>query len=250
MDLKKIGNFIANKRKEKELTQDELGKLLNVDRKTISKWENGVYAPDISVLSSLAKTLGITINELLFGECTPDSKGDEISISTINYYNKKYKKRLLMMVGVGLLIIIVSFLIMYISKVKNEYKMATLLSKNDDYYTTGTVIYNSYNVLVYIENIYCDYCGTTDEIKVKDVSVALYLNEDYIETIIPNIDGYVLISKALENIHLSYEGKRNGREPINISLSLYYVDKDNKEHFIIIPLYLYWASNKRLNALN
>jgi hypothetical protein len=40
MDLKKIGNFIAKCRKEKNLTQEQLGDILGMNRKTISKWEN------------------------------------------------------------------------------------------------------------------------------------------------------------------------------------------------------------------
>lgn len=43
MDTKKIGKFIAEKRKEKGYTQEELGNILGVSNKTISRWENGNY---------------------------------------------------------------------------------------------------------------------------------------------------------------------------------------------------------------
>ena len=42
MDQKKIGKFIAELRTEKDLTQTELGEMLGVSYKAVSKWENGV----------------------------------------------------------------------------------------------------------------------------------------------------------------------------------------------------------------
>ena len=62
-----IGEFIKEIRLEKNLKQRELGKLVGVDDKTVSKWERGVYLPDITLLSPLSKALGVTVDELL--EC-------------------------------------------------------------------------------------------------------------------------------------------------------------------------------------
>ena len=50
MNLGKVGKFIAEKRKEKGYTQEKMGEMLGVNGKTISKWERGVNAPDISLL--------------------------------------------------------------------------------------------------------------------------------------------------------------------------------------------------------
>lgn len=47
MDLEKIGNFIAEQRTIKKLTQNELARRLNVTNKAVSKWENGRSLPDI-----------------------------------------------------------------------------------------------------------------------------------------------------------------------------------------------------------
>ena len=68
MDIIKIGKFIAEKRKEKKLTQEGLAEKLNVTSKTISRWENGNYMPDISLLKPLSEELGITLNDLISGE--------------------------------------------------------------------------------------------------------------------------------------------------------------------------------------
>lgn len=67
MDTRAIGRFVAELRKEKKLTQEELGKKLGVTNKTISRWENGNYMPDISLLIPLSRELNISVNELLLG---------------------------------------------------------------------------------------------------------------------------------------------------------------------------------------
>lgn len=68
MDQKKIGKFIAALRKEKGLTQEQLGEKLGVTNKTISRWENGNYMPDVEMLILLSKEFGVSINELISGE--------------------------------------------------------------------------------------------------------------------------------------------------------------------------------------
>ena len=68
MDQIKIGKFIAALRKEKGLTQERLGEKLGVTNKTISRWENGNYMPDVEMLSLLSKEFGVSINELVSGE--------------------------------------------------------------------------------------------------------------------------------------------------------------------------------------
>ena len=67
MNQEKIGKFIAYKRKEKNMTQKELAIKIGVTDKAVSKWERGIGCPDISYLDDLAKTLDISIVELLKG---------------------------------------------------------------------------------------------------------------------------------------------------------------------------------------
>ena len=68
MDSRKIGKLIASKRKEKSMTQKELGLKINVSDKTISKWESGLGLPDISSIESLANVLDLNVNEILTGD--------------------------------------------------------------------------------------------------------------------------------------------------------------------------------------
>ena len=68
MDQRSIGLFIAETRKEKNLTQKELANQIGVSDKTISKWECGRSIPDIAFMDSLCNALDITMNELLSGK--------------------------------------------------------------------------------------------------------------------------------------------------------------------------------------
>lgn len=69
-----IGSFIAQKRREINMTQEQLGEKLGVSNKSVSKWENGKCLPDYSVIEPLCKALGISVSELLDGEV--NEKGD------------------------------------------------------------------------------------------------------------------------------------------------------------------------------
>ena len=74
MDQVKIGKLIAMLRKEKGLTQGELGEIVGVSDGAVSKWERGTTCPDISIIHLLSKTLGITSDELLSGELSKETK--------------------------------------------------------------------------------------------------------------------------------------------------------------------------------
>jgi len=63
-----IGKRIAQLRKEKNLTQEDLAQMMEVSAQAVSKWENDLTCPDISSLPKLAKILGVTVDELLSGK--------------------------------------------------------------------------------------------------------------------------------------------------------------------------------------
>ncbi len=68
MNQEKIGSFIAELRKEKSITQEELAETLGVNVKSVSRWENGRNLPDHSILKELCSLFGISINELYEGQ--------------------------------------------------------------------------------------------------------------------------------------------------------------------------------------
>ena len=68
MDAQKLGAFIASCRKEKNMTQADLAKKLQVTDKAVSRWERGIGFPDINTLESLADALDISVLELMKSE--------------------------------------------------------------------------------------------------------------------------------------------------------------------------------------
>lgn len=87
MDQIKIGKFIANRRKEQNLTQMQLAGLLGITDRAISKWERGKSLPDASIMLDLCKILDITVNDLLSGE-----------IVVMDNYEKQLEEKLIELV--------------------------------------------------------------------------------------------------------------------------------------------------------
>ena len=68
MDQIKIGKFIQERRKSKNITQSELANKLNITDRAVSKWERGLCLPDAGIMPELCEILGISINDLFSGE--------------------------------------------------------------------------------------------------------------------------------------------------------------------------------------
>jgi len=87
MDQIKIGKFIADRRKQVNLTQMQLAEMLNITDRAVSKWETGKSLPDSSIMLELCSILKITVNDLLSGE-----------VITMDNYNKEMENKLIEMV--------------------------------------------------------------------------------------------------------------------------------------------------------
>lgn len=87
MDQKKIGAFIANRRKHHGFTQSQLAEILGITDKAISKWETGRSMPDLSLFNPLCETLQITLNELMLGEIISEEnirqKSDQVLLDIL-----------------------------------------------------------------------------------------------------------------------------------------------------------------------
>ena len=68
IDSDRIGKFILELRKSKNLSQGQLGEILGIDRVSISKWERGVCLPSPEMLLKLSDMFNVTVNEILYGE--------------------------------------------------------------------------------------------------------------------------------------------------------------------------------------
>ena len=94
MDQKRIGDFIATLRKEKGITQQELGDHLGVTNKTNSRWETGKYMPDIAVIPELCKFFDISINEFIYGQrIAEDTFRNQADINILDILTRDKKLR-------------------------------------------------------------------------------------------------------------------------------------------------------------
>ena len=95
MDQLKIGRFIAECRKQKNLTQMQLAQKLNITDKAVSKWERGIAMPDSSIMLELCDILGISVNELLSGEKinmeNSNQKNEQLLLDMAKELEKKNK---------------------------------------------------------------------------------------------------------------------------------------------------------------
>ena len=187
MDSLKIGKHIAECRKEKGMTQSQLAEKLGVTNKTVSRWENGNYMPDLSLLVPLSSVLEISLDELLSGEASETiserlEKSEEALTKTIDYSTKKIKatKRV---VALSLVLAVIACIAAVILLISNNNKNKLLRADGPIEYVdvdyalikNNTVMMNGYS---YLEN------GDPD----ADASV-VWLNADYR---LPLMTGYVV----------------------------------------------------------
>ena len=93
MNQEKIGKFIQEKRKEKNLTQSDIAEKLGVSNRAVSKWENGINMPDLSLFKPLCEILDISINELMSAEDIDEERyRDELEENMVKLANINKKK--------------------------------------------------------------------------------------------------------------------------------------------------------------
>ncbi len=95
MDLQKIGTFLKELRKEKELTQEQLAESLNVSRRTVSRWETGSNLPDLDLLVEMADLYQVDLRELLDGERKSERMNEELkeTVMQVAEYSSAEKQR-------------------------------------------------------------------------------------------------------------------------------------------------------------
>lgn len=210
MNQERMGKFIQEKRKEKNMTQQDLAEKLGVSNRTISKWETGRCLPDYSLINDLCKELDITINELFQGKDI-----DEESY-TIEVKRKKLKAYL-NAVKRYLILIIVAYLF-YRLYVFGFYGLLTKYPIDDDENSfpkhgnisninvENKVMYNKefdHNIRIFIPE---EYVLTTDKAK------SALVKEDcdlYTKELVgyDDFDSYILICNDYENSIYNIEEK-------------------------------------------
>ncbi len=94
MDMKKIGIFIKQLRKEKGLTQEQLAEVLGIAGRTVSRWETASNMPDLSMIIQIAEFFDVEVKEILNGEKNGEKMNQELkeTLEKVADYNKAEKE--------------------------------------------------------------------------------------------------------------------------------------------------------------
>lgn len=162
MDQMKVGKFIAALRKEQDLTQQQLGEKIGVTNKTISRWENGNYMPDISMLQLLSEALAVSISEIIAGERLTDQKfrdcADQIVLDAVAneafsmkektaFWKKKWKREHLVGIILQIVLVIAAYAAVWLLK-ENWRPLACALVQVGWLFLYG---YNRNRMMIYVE---------------------------------------------------------------------------------------------------
>jgi len=198
MNPEKVGKFIKKIRKDNNLTQKELGDKYCVTYQAVSKWENGINLPEVSLIRQMSKDFNISVEDILDGEYSQ---------------NKKKRKNLIIII---LLFLIASLLVIFVIFKDNNksFEFKTISSTCQDFKVTGSLAYDNEKSSIYISQI--NYCGGNDTERYKEIECNLYekngdtikqistckketsniLLEDFLKEVSLNIDNY---SKTCKN---------------------------------------------------
>ncbi len=262
MDLQKFGILISKLRKNNNLTQNDIGTFLGVSSKTVSKWERGISAPDISLLNKLSELLGISTTDLL--NCNETSLNKKISkdnnslANHIKDYSKNLKKRYnkkLKKVTVIFIIIVFIILLLFSINNFNRFSVFSIKSNNFDFELDGIIISNQSKNKLVIGNIHyiSKYVGTEKEPQVSKLTFSLYEDNKiiYINDYEYN-DNYHLSDAVLE-LYVNIDDNIKNREKIinlkkddNLLIVINCLDNNNNSFEFKIPLSLSkeFANNK------
>lgn len=259
MDLQKVGRFIAERRKIKNLTQEKLGELLGVTDSTISKWERGVNAPDISVLNKLSDILEVSVREILNG-CKKEENNqpeEDNTVKNIEYYAKLTKLKYVKISSYIITGILMVFAILFTVNNYNKFRVYSISSKNDKYTLEGYIIYNQERNLTIIKNIDIqdDLIGTDQEERVKAIKVSIISGNKNIMSVFSEnmIDEETINSFLLNETYFINEDIKSKEYILsenvklnNLNLEIRYVNKEDTEKIINIPLdvKMEYANNK------
>lgn len=228
MDQSKTGKLIANSRKEKNMTQEQLSMKMGVSINAVSKWERGLSFPDVSLYKKLCEELGISIEELINGERDNSEEAKTKAIINTVKSKEKVKKRLYLVIMFSIIIIlllIIGGIFIYKNKddeltlyYKRNYEKAyvgrdveALMKymydgKYPDYYGGMYISDDAYNLILLIVkdkipikgsleyNYYNEILNVDNSIKVK------YVNNSYndLEKVFNTINDYITTNTVPE----------------------------------------------------
>ena len=216
MDGEKIGKLIKELRKKHHLTQADLAEKYGVTYQAVSKWENGINLPDISLLKEMSHDFNINIEDILEGEIRS---------------NKRKKSPYI--IGIVLIALAIVVLVLLLHN-NSSFHFKTITTTCKEFKVTGTIAYDSKKSSINISNI--NYCGGDDNIVYDTIYCELYeqndteitmiskcnkegLNqklEDYLEEVEVSVDDYNQKCKSYthNNLYLEIKATKDNKTTI------------------------------------
>lgn len=226
MDNKKIGNLIAKLRREKGLTQQELGDMVGIGFRAVSKWERGITMPDISLINELSKILGITSDELLSGELNKSVNSKE--------KNKLSKPIKITISIITIIILIITSIIIYQNNKTYLYEITQI--DTADYRLEGQIAFERKQMNITINELALENKELLST-KIKNYQYEIYSNDNFIFGYSLSNEGKSLeeimtIEELINNIKINYTGKTYMKydEIINNNLIIRFnfIDENNQ----------------------
>ena len=224
MNPEKVGRFIKNLRKKNNLTQKDLANKYNVTYQAVSKWENGINLPDITLIRQMSKDFNIDVEDLLDGELIKQSK------------NKKNK----IIIIIITIILLISIVLLIINIFNNkDFSFKTISSLCSDFKVTGSLAYDKNKSSIYISNI--NYTGEKCDINYKKIECVLYEKINDNNQVISNCNDKenTTLDSFLNDVKLNvdnYEQKCKMYDNNLLYLEIYAYDSNNNKTTYEIPL--------------
>ena len=226
-DMNKMGKNIAELRKKKGYTQKKLGDLIDVSDKTISKWEKGVIAPDITILSSLASTLDITVEELLLGE----EKQELDTVEAINVYSKITKRKLIK--HFLIFILLIALCTFFVFRIEKYYSWhLTQLYSEAPIYSFGYILNNDKESKMVINNFKIDERQLFDvdiTTNIKSMEVSIFYDDELIFNEKHEYPNLVAMANVFDNYIISFDTNHKISKNGLIIYVIFIDDNNNKK---------------------
>jgi len=217
MDFIKSGQFISELRKEKCMTQADLGTILGVTDKTVSKWERGVNIPDILMIKEIAKVFNVTADEIL------NAERDKTEVSTILkfYRNKKLRYA---SIGIGSAFILFTLvLLVYFTNNYDKSKVYKFKGIEDNYKITGYIYGIGKEVRVVIDDLMLENTEEYEDVNIIGYTIKLFIGDSNVYS--KKID----LDEETNFLNLMNELMKVSVSPQNLNLELEY----KKGYFLV-----------------
>ena len=149
MDQEKIGSFLKQLRKEKNISQEQLAEKFFVSVRTVSRWENGNTMPDISILIELADFYNVDMRELLKGERKSDNMNEDLkeTLEMVADYTAAEKEKLTKELKTMVSGMIFLFLVLAVILSFHLYRVSPYFSTFAIFCTTLGTVYSIFSAI-------------------------------------------------------------------------------------------------------